>query len=299
MPVILTIGTYDGVHLGHRRIIKALLREGARAGLRGAVAYFPFPPRLFFSGEKENCLITLPREREKLLRELGVRRIRALPFGAALAKMSAEDFFDSVILKAEKARGLCVGADFALGRGRAGGPEFLRRRCAGTGLFFKALPFLRSGGHKISSSLIRSMLSGGRVREANKLLGWNYSVSGKVVKGAGIGRALGFPTANVDAHRAKILPPGIFAARVRLGRETFGAVVNVGRRPTVRSLGGRLLLEAHLLDFDRMIYGRTLTVEFLRRLRSEKRFNSRDALRARILKDISAARRLLPKQGGA
>ncbi|HBB66046.1 MAG: riboflavin biosynthesis protein RibF [Elusimicrobia bacterium GWA2_56_46] len=293
MPVFLTIGTYDGVHLGHQKIIRALIRESLKRGLDSSLAYFPLPPRFFFSGEKENCLITLPGEREERIRRLGVKNIARIPFNNALAEMSAEAFFDKIILNARSARGLCVGRDFALGKDRKGDLVFLRRRCASAGVGFKAIPFAVFKGSKISSSLIRAFLRKGRVEPAARCLGWNYSVSGKVVRGAGLGRRLGFPTANIGAHPAKILPPGIFAVRVRLGDEMFYGVANVGRRPTVAASAAPLLLEVHILDFDRNIYGRRLEVEFLRRLRPERKFSSREALRRQIFKDVKTARQFL------
>jgi len=288
----LTIGTYDGVHLGHQKILRTLIREGLKGGIDSALAYFPFPPRSFFSGETVNCLITLPEEREERLHCLHIEKITKVPFDSVLSEMSAEKFFNDIILKAQSASGLYVGQDFTFGYNRGGNTEFLRKHCAAAGIRFRAMPFVTLGGHKISSSLIRTFLRNGRVDAANKCLGWNYTVSGKVVKGAGIGRSLGFPTANIDAHPAKILPPGIFAARVRLDRKTYYGVVNVGHRPTVNNLDGRLILEVHILDFDLDIYGRVLEVEFLRHLRPEKRFGSREALQRQILQDIKVVRKL-------
>ncbi len=297
MPNFLTIGTYDGVHVGHRKIIGTLIREARRRGLDSVLAYFPAPPKFFFSGEAENCLITLPDEREDLIRGLGVGKVRSIPFNAALAEMSAETFFGSVILKKNHAEGLCVGRDFAVGKGRMGNLAFLRKRCAASGILFKAMAFVTFGGHKVSSSLIRAFLRNGHIEEANKCLGRSYSVSGMVVRGAGMGRRLGFPTANMNSHPAKILPPGVFAVRVRADKETFSGVANVGRRPTMRSLGSRLLLETHILDSDRTLYGRRLEVEFLRHLRAERRFGSREALRRQVAEDVLTARRFF-NQGG-
>lgn len=289
----LAIGTYDGVHLGHRRIIKTAVREALRRGMRSRVVYFPLPPKFFFSGELTNCLITLPEERDALLSSLRPDEVEPLVFNEALASMTAADFFARVVLDRFKAGGLCVGPDFAVGRGREGHMDFLKAACRETGLAFKAVPFARRGGHKISSSLIRALLREGRVEEANRCLGWEYSVSGPVIRGAGLGRKLGFPTANIGAHPAKILPPGIFAARVKVGREVHDAVLSVGRRPTVNTLGGSLILEAHLLDFSRNIYGRNLTVTFLKHLRPERKFASKESLVAHIRADIAAARRYL------
>lgn len=287
------IGSFDGVHRGHRRIIRAAIREALRRGMESRVVYFPFPPKFFFSGETTDCLITLPEERERLIESLRPDLVEPLVFNNALSSMPASDFFSRVVLERYKAGGLCVGPDFAVGRAREGHADFLRRACAESGTAFRAVPFTRRGGHKISSSLIRSHLRAGAVEEANVCLGWEYSVSGPVIRGAGLGRKLGFPTANVGAHPAKILPPGIFAARVKVGRETFGAVLSVGRRPTLNTLGGRMLLEAHLLDFSRDIYGKTVEVSFLKHIRPERRFSSKEALVEHIRFDVAAARRFL------
>ncbi|OGS49646.1 MAG: riboflavin biosynthesis protein RibF [Elusimicrobia bacterium RIFOXYB2_FULL_62_6] len=291
MPTCLSLGTFDGVHLGHQKIIRTLVRESRLRGYGSVAVYFPLPPKFFFSGERENCLITLPAEREALLKSCGAGRVEMLPFGAKLASMSAESFFRRVVLGAYGAREVAAGRDFAFGKDREGNAEFLEKRCAAAGVGYKAVPFASYKGHKISSSLIRAFLRSGRIEDANKCLGRNYSAAGKVVKGAGVGRALGFPTANIGVDPAKILPPGVFAAKARLGGETFSAVLNIGRRPTIGSLGGRLLLEAHILDFDRLIYGRRLEVEFLKHLRPEKKFRSREHLKEQISSDIALARK--------
>lgn len=289
------IGSFDGVHLGHRRIIRAAVREALRRGMASRIVYFPFPPKFFFSGELENCLITLPEEREALMEALRPDAVEPLVFDRNLAAMPAADFFNRVVLDRFASGGLCVGPDFAVGRGREGHLDYLKAASRQAGIAFKAVPFSRRGGHKISSSLIRAHLREGRVEEANACLGWNYSVSGPVVKGAGLGRKLGYPTANIGAHPAKILPPGIFAARVKVGHDTHDAVLSVGRRPTVNTLGGRMILEAHILDFSRNIYGRKVEVTFLRHLRPERKFSSKESLIKHIEGDILAARRYFSK----
>jgi riboflavin kinase/FMN adenylyltransferase len=289
------IGTFDGVHLGHRRILRAAVREALRRGMRSRVVYFPLPPKFFFSKETGNCLITLPEEREALLESLRPGFVEPLAFDQALSAMPAADFFSRVVLDRLQAGGLCVGPDFAVGRGREGHLDFLKAASRQAGIAFKAVPFSRRGGHKISSSLIRAHLRAGAVEEANACLGWTYTVSGPVIKGAGLGRQLGYPTANVGAHPAKILPPGIFAARVKVGREVFNAVLSVGSRPTVNTLGGKMILEAHLLDFSRMIYGKTVEVSFLKHLRPERKFASKESLIKHIQDDIVVARRYFQK----
>ncbi len=291
----LAIGTFDGVHLGHRKIIRTAMREALRRGMKSRIVYFSFPPKFFFSGETENCLITLPEEREKLICGLRPDGVDSLAFDKALSSMHADAFFSGLVLGKFKAGGLCVGPDFAVGRGREGHLEFLREASAKAGIAFKAVAFAKRGGHRISSSLIRSHLREGAVEEANRCLGWAYTASGPVIKGAGLGRQLGFPTANVGVHPSKILPPGIFAAKVKVGHESFNAVLSVGRRPTVNTLGGRVILEAHILDFSRMIYGQKVEVTFLKHLRPERKFNSRESLVAHINADILTARKFFKK----
>ena len=291
MQNFLTIGTYDGVHLGHRKIIKAAMREALKRGMQSCVVYFPFPPKFLFSGENSNCLITLPEERERLISALRPDGVEALPFNKTLASMSAGDFFQGLVADRFKAGGLCVGPDFAVGKGREGHLDFLREACMASGIYFKSVTFAKRLGHKISSSLIRAHLHAGAVEEANICLGWDYCASGPVIKGAGIGRQIGFPTANVGVHPAKILPPGIFAAKVKVDGESFNAVLNVGKRPTVGSLAGKVILEAHILDFSRMIYEKNIEVTFLKHIRPERKITSREALIEHINSDIAAARK--------
>ncbi len=291
MENYITLGTFDGVHLGHNSVVKSLIRHSLKAGCRSLVVYFKQSPKSVLSGK--SGLITLPEERAGLLRGLGADAAEPLEFTPEMASMDHRRFFKEVLLKRFRMRGLLAGRDFAFGKNRKGDVRFLRRACKTAGVRLKILPFVTSGGHKISSSAVRVLLKNGDIRTANRWLGRHYEVAGKVIKGAGIGRLLGFPTANIAAAPSKILPPGVFAVKVRLGRDMYFGVANVGVRPTIGSLGGKLLLEAHILDFSRMIYGRILKVEFLKRIRGERRFAGREALQSRILKDIAAARKFI------
>lgn len=286
----LTIGAFDGVHLGHARLIKAAAAEGRARGWKNSLVYFPLPPKFVFSGTHENCLVTLPSEREAILRALGPDAVIPMPFTDEIASMDAESFFAEIVRGRFRADGLCVGADFAFGRGRSGGAGFLRAACRREGMLFRSVPFVSRGGRKISSTLLRELLWAGKVEKAAACMGRNYTVRGPVIRGAGLGRKLGYPTANIGADPLKILPPGIFAARCRVDGEEFACVANCGRRPTVNTLGGRMLLEAHVLDFSREIYGEMVEVEFLRKIREEERFPSREALVKAIDGDIAAAR---------
>lgn len=295
MKNFITLGTYDGVHVGHRKVIQALVRESLKTGMKSLVLYFPVPPRSVISSNSETGLITLQKERQRLLKGLGVDSARPFVFTPETAAMDHRTFFREIFLKRFRMGGILVGRDFAFGRERKGDIKFLRRECRKRGIILKVLPFVLSGGHKVSSSAIRTLLKAGDIHAANRELGRHYEVSGKVIKGAGVGRLLGFPTANLDTGPEKLVPPGVFAVRVAVGDSVYNAVANAGFRPTVESLGGRLLLEVHILDFSRMIYGKNLRVEFLKRLRGERKFKGKEALQKQILKDISSARRYFSK----
>lgn len=288
MKNYITIGTYDGVHLGHRKVIHALVKESRKRGMKSLVLYFPFPPRAVISGAR-NSLITLPHERKLLLESLGVDKAQELPFTAEMAATGHRTFFREILLKHSRAGGIIVGRDFVFGRDRRGDVRFIRRECRKNSLYFKIVPFVMSQEHRVSSSAIRTLLKSGDISGANHRLGRHYEVSGKVVKGSGFGRLLGFHTANIDVDPAKILPPGVFAVRVGIGHRMYYGAANVGVGPTVKGSGAKQMLEVHILNFSTTIVGRMLKVEFLRRIRSERKFASVEALQRQILKDVKTA----------
>ncbi|MBI4655489.1 MAG: riboflavin biosynthesis protein RibF [Elusimicrobia bacterium] len=291
MGIYLTIGTFDGVHLGHQKIIRTTIAQSLKRGLKSVLIYFPIPPKFYFSGEYSDSLITLPQEREELFANFRIGEMKSLAFNSGLASMTPEIFLDEILLAGRRVQGICVGRDFAFGKDRSGNIEFLREQCMGRGIDLKVMSFVRHKGRKISSSLIRGFLKSGEIENAGKCLSRPYCVSGRVIKGSGIGRKLGFATANVDSDPLKILPPGVFAAKVGLGNETYFGVANVGRRPTISPFNKRLLLETHILDFSKMIYGRTLSVELLKRIRGEKKFSGTEFLQRQIIEDVRFARK--------
>ena len=291
MPNYITIGTYDGVHLGHQKIIKAAVKESLKRGMKSTVLYFPLSPRFYFSGKNSNCLITLPGERDLLLKNMRIDRCDSVVFDASVAAMSAEDFFNNIIIGHYDARGICVGHDFVFGKDREGNLNFLKKICLKKSIHFKHMAFVNFENHKISSSLIRRQLTLGNIEDANKCLGWNYSITGKIIEGARIGRILGFPTANIDVPDLKIIPPGVFAVKIMLDGDIYNGVANAGYRPTIDKSKSHLILEAHIFDFDKMIYGKTLRIEFLKRLRGEKKFSLSESLKKQITEDVSVAKK--------
>lgn len=291
MKKFITIGTFDGVHRGHIKLFDALKKEARASGLRPLILYFPLPPKTLLSACPDMSVLTLPGEKAALLERARVD-FAALDFEKVRA-LSAEQFLDLLVSKYKMA-GLLAGKDFALGRGRAGHIEELRRLCAEREIKFVVEDFFNEGGHKISSSVVRAALAHGHMEDAAKLLGYKYFVQGKVVRGRQLGRELGFPTANLDVGRYKILPHGVFAATAEYEGKTYKAVVNIGFNPTVTPVHADIpLVEAHLLNFNENIYGKNLKLSFAAKLRSEKKFDSLSALSAQITADISATEKLI------
>jgi len=287
----IALGTFDGVHRGHQTMLADLTDLSTVYRIPSLVLFFPVPPRAALSGNTVMSMITLPEERAALISACGVDRVSQIEFTGRISSMGHEEFFSDVLLSRYRMKGLLVGKDFAFGRNRAGHIDYMRRACSEAGIPLFVHPFVKEGGHKISSSVIRGLLREGRVEEASRLLGRRYAISGKVVRGEGLGRKLGFPTANLDCGTLKILPRGVFAVNARLGERSFRAVANVGFRPTVNTIHAEVpLMEVHMLGFDEMIYGRMLDIEFLSRIRGEKRFHGVEELSAQVREDMRRAR---------
>jgi len=314
--VILTIGIFDGVHLGHQYLISQVVRRAKETGvLSGVITFHPHPMAVLQPGQELPNLTTL-EERKELLRQLEVDIIATLPFTRQLAQLSAREFM-ALVYRHLSLRELWVGPDFALGRGREGTIPRLQEIGREMGFTVHSVPPLILDGQVVSSTRIRSLLAQGDVAEAGRLLGRCVSFRGEVIRGAGRGRTLGFPTANLAAEPGRALPAdGIYAAHVAIsprpkglgpaGEETnvgmpsgssrfLPAVVNVGTRPTFDN--GQRLVEAYILDFNEDIYGQTLTVHFVQRLRDEMRFPNVAALIEQIRRDVAQARSLLTNKG--
>lgn len=285
---LVTIGTFDGVHRGHRRVLAWVKARARRQGLKTRVVFFVAPPRFYFRPELRVPLLTSGRERRRLLKGLGIDRVEVLRFGPRWAGMAHTAFFESYIVKRWRAAGLIVGSDFAFGKGRLGDLPFLKAACRARGLELVVLPLVRSGRRKISSTRIRALLAKGDVGAAGRLLGHPFSVTGRVVHGRHLGRKLGFPTANVHVPLEVTAPPGVYEVRVHGGplAEPRTGVCNVGVRPTVDG-APRRHVEVHLPGWSGRLYGRVVTVEFRRRLRGERKFPSLDALKRQVQRDIA------------
>jgi riboflavin kinase/FMN adenylyltransferase len=289
----LTIGSFDGVHRGHQKVVRELT-AGARAAGAPAVVLTFFPhPAAILKGRDYPFYLTTPEERASLLGNLGVDYVITHPFNEEVANTTAHDF----IARLHKHLGMShlrVGHDFALGKDRQGDAETLSKLGQKFGYTLNRTKAITDHGDVISSSRIRFLLGAGQVDKAAELLGRNFSVEGKVVLGDQRGHGLGFPTANLELWPELAIPAaGVYVCRARVGGQSWGAVTNVGVRPTFEVNPVPPRVEAHLLDFEADIYGQTLKIAFLARIRGERRFASVDALVAQIQKDVRQARQML------
>ncbi len=292
-PTIVAVGMFDGVHRGHQHLLRRLVESARAEGLTPvALTFFPHPDKVLGRAQGRYYLTT-PEQRAALLGALGVEVVVSHPFDDEVRQMRAAAFVDRLVTHL-KLRELWVGQDFALGYKREGNVAFLREQGAQKGFAVQVVDLVGNAhsGEVITSSTIRAALEAGDVERAARWLARPYTVEGTVIHGDGRGRAIGFATANLDVWDEQILPAnGVYAGWARVGGEAFMAVTNVGRRPTFE--GQIVRVEAHLLDFDRPIYGERLELAFVARLRDEQRFDGIDALVAQIRRDAEQGRALL------
>lgn len=293
-PVVTTIGAFDGIHRGHQELLKQVKARADMLGCRSmAVTFDPHPDLILYPDRRLTELSDRDQKRA-LMRELGIDYVLVLDFTRELSMLRPEEFIGQ--LQAEhRLCELWVGSDFALGRGRSGTISALAEIGSAEGFALHVMPPVKIAHETISSTYIRTLLAQGDVARANELLGHYYALAGRVVPGAGRGRSIDVPTANLDVPTSRTIPAdGVYAALVPLDGPLRPAVVNVGSRPTFDEPGRQI--EVHLLDFGGDLYNRRLTVEFVARLRDVRRFGSADELRAQIARDIEAAR-ALPELG--
>jgi riboflavin kinase/FMN adenylyltransferase len=286
----LTIGNFDGVHLGHQAMLAELKRAGGRLGLPACVLTFEPHPREFFAPDQAPTRLTSLREKLELLAQQGVERVHVCRFNYRFAQTTPEDFIESIIARGLGARWVLVGDDFRFGARRAGDFVMLKQRASRHGFEVAVLPNVALDGERISSTAVRQTLATGDLERAQRLLGRSYSISGRVMRGDGLGRKLGFPTANVQMKHNRPPLAGIFAVRLHgATAEPLPAVASLGVRPTVKQ-GGAPVLEVHILDFEGDLYRRHVRVEFLHKFRDEEKYADLATLTKRIALDVENAR---------
>lgn len=284
---VATIGNFDGVHLGHGAVLERLREVGDRLGRPTVVMSFEPHPQEVFRPEQAPARLTPLRDKAELVAAAGVDRFVVLPFRPSLWSLSPDDFIDDLLLRRLGVEFLIVGDDFRFGRNRAGDFSTLRRASERAGFELERTPTYRVDGERVSSTRVRRALESGEQEQAQRLLGRVYALSGRVVHGDRIGRELGFPTANIRLRRR---PPmdGILVADVDVGDGPRPGIASMGTRPTVG--GRRALLEVYLLDYTGSLYGRHIRVTFREWLRGQEHYESLDALREQIGRDVAAAR---------
>jgi riboflavin kinase/FMN adenylyltransferase len=291
----LTIGVFDGVHRGHQQIIHKLVVDAhVQSAPAGVLTFDPHPAKVL-SGQEIKYLTT-PEERAEILGELGVDFVITQRFTHDLSTLSAREFM-SQLKKSLGLKHLLIGYDFALGKGREGNAARLTELGKIMDYTVEVIPAISDESGVISSTEIRKLVSTGNVAEAAKLLGRHYSISGEVIHGAGRGKKINFPTANIDYPKQKVMPSnGIYVCWAYLGSEKFMAATNIGVNPTFTPERQVPSLEAYLLDFDRDIYGQELKLEFVARLRDELKFDSIEALIKKIHQDVENTREILKQK---
>lgn len=285
-PVYLAIGIFDGVHRGHQALIEEAKADAAKTGGTAVVMTFEPHPMMFFQRAEPPLRLSSPRHKELLLERQGVTHLAVLPFEAARAGQTAEEFVEDLRAACQPLGGIVVGADWKFGKGRGGNVELLKQL---GGFEVDGIPAVATDGEVISSTAIRLAVARGDLAFAEKALGRPYAVLGKVVRGQKMGHMVGFPTANIDAAGLQLPPDGVYAVRVRIGDKAFNGIANLGIRPTV-SQDSKRVLEVHLFEFEGDLYGMDVEVEFLRFVRGERKFDSVDELRAQISRDVAAVK---------
>jgi riboflavin kinase/FMN adenylyltransferase len=289
-PTVLTIGNFDGLHLGHRAMLERLAARAQELGLPTTVMTFEPHPRELFTPEQAPARLTSLREKLQLLDSCGVDRANVCHFSRKWAALSAADFIERILVRGLAVRHIIIGDDFRFGKGRAG--DFAMLAAAGQkhGFGVEAMHTVELKGERVSSSAVREALAAGELEHAAALLGRPYCISGRVVHGDKIGRKIGYPTANIQLKRKRVALTGIFAVNVTgLDKRHLPGAASLGVRPTLGH-GLRPVLEVNLFDFDREIYGSHITVHFLHKMRDEAKFDSLDDLQAQIGRDVAGIR---------
>lgn len=289
---VLSIGNFDGLHLGHRAVIRKLVERGKVLGLPVVIMFFEPQPLEYFLGD--NAPSRLMRLREKVIEmaKLPVDNLLIVRFNQNFANRDAEQFIEHILIKTLNVKHLVIGDDFHFGKARRGNFAMLKEKGRLNGFTVEDTGSFQLGGLRISSTLIRDALVAGDLKGAEKLLGHCYSVCGRIAHGDKLGRTIGYPTANIRMHRKNTPINGVFAVTMTgIDGLEFEGVANVGTRPTLDG-GSKVILETYLFDFNKEIYGRYVEVHFHQKIRDESRFHSLEELKAQIVKDVAETKKI-------
>lgn len=292
---LLTIGVFDGVHLGHQRLITELMKQAREKSLLAGVVTFRQHPEDLFATGKKLPFLTDMKTRTRLLKEEGVDFIVALSFNKELAGLSARRFM-GLLCQYLRMRGLVIGADFALGKDREGNTAAIEKLGKEMGFSVTVVPPLKINGEVVSSTALRKALAEGNINKVKELTGRPYALHGKVVEGAGRGEGLGFPTANMDVKSGQALPPdGVYVGLTRFNGKVYQSMTNIGRNPTFGDL--ERSVESYLVDYHGDLYGKEVRLDIVARLRDEKKFDDAGELKKQIAQDIMQGKKILEAIG--
>lgn len=283
-PATLTLGVFDGLHLGHQEIVRTVVERALLTNTVPTLITFDPHPRQVLKPETAPPLLQTFNQKMEGLRLLGIKQVIVLDFNAELAAVSAEEFIRRFITHGLQAREIYLGKGFAFGHERQGNIELLRRLSKEIGFKAEEVREVQLRGHRISSTMIRRLLKAGRVNLARRMLGRAYGIEGTVIHGKAMGRQLSFPTANLEIQNRALPADGVYVTLALVDGAWHRSVTNVGKRPTFGE-EFESKVEVHLIDFDQDLYGKVLRVRFLHRLRGEKRFNGIKELKEQIAKD--------------
>jgi riboflavin kinase/FMN adenylyltransferase len=287
--VCVAIGVFDGVHLGHQQVIRQTMSDALQHDALSVVVTFDRHPNAVVAPDRTPALIYPLAKKLTVIESLGVSATYLIEFTKDFSLINAEKFVRDLARDFKNIQSICVGSNFTFGHKRGGNVDLLRTLGKELSFQVHGLASLALDGQPVSSTRVREAIRAGNFDQANQMLGRPYALCGRVVQGDGIGRKIGFATANLDVAALTLPPTGVYAARAQVLGKTYGSAVNIGYRPTLSSPAPKLQVEAHLLDFEGSIYGETMELTFVQKLRDEQKFASTAALHDQIAKDIESA----------
>jgi riboflavin kinase / FMN adenylyltransferase len=291
-PLFLAIGVFDGVHRGHQAVISTSADHAAASNGTPVVVTFDPHPEKVLRPQAAPHLLSATEHKIALIRALGVEHLLIITFDKQFAATEPEDFVQKLVIHSKPLHEICVGHEWSFGKNRRGNLDLLKKLGAKFNFDVEGIPPVKINGAVVSSTAIRQAIEKGDLAKAAEMLGREYTILGTVTRGDNLGKKIGFPTANLSAHSEQFPPNGVYVAEARIDGELYRGVINLGIRPTVSSGKSERVLEIHLFDFNRDIYGHDVEVRFLKFLRPEKKFQDLDTLVQQIRQDVEQARQL-------
>lgn len=273
--IICALGVFDGVHLGHQKILEEVIKLASKEKAKSIVITFETHPKKIISPDSSPSLLTTTEEKIKLIKKFKIDKVIVINFTESFSKITPEDFIKRFLVEKFKINFVVVGKNYFFGRNKKGDINLLKNFASKYGFIVKAIGYIKLNGITISSSKIRKALENGDIESANKMLGRNYEIEGIVTKGENIGRTIGFPTANIKPFHEAIPGSGVYAVRIKVESKIYRGMCNIGFKG----------IEAHIFDFKKNIYCRRIRIEFLKKIRNEKNFSNKDELLTQIKKD--------------